>query len=93
MPRRPRVRLDGLPLHIAQRGHNREPCFFAEEDYQSYRHWFGEALVKCQCNLHAYVLMTNHTVYFGSANRLADRDVIADAKSHCILPKHHAILV
>jgi hypothetical protein len=28
MPRRPRVRLDGIPLHIVQRGHNREPCFF-----------------------------------------------------------------
>ena len=29
MPRRPRVHLDGVPLHIVQRGHNREPCFFA----------------------------------------------------------------
>jgi hypothetical protein len=33
MPRRTRVHLDGVPLHIVQRGHNREPCFFAEEDY------------------------------------------------------------
>ena len=29
MPRRPRIQLDGVPLHIVQRGHNREPCFFA----------------------------------------------------------------
>jgi hypothetical protein len=33
MPRRPRLHLDGVLLHIVQRGHNREPCFFGEEDY------------------------------------------------------------
>ena len=43
-----------------QCGHNREPCFFGEEDYQAYLHWLGEALVKEQCALHAYALMTNH---------------------------------
>ena len=60
MPRRPRVHLDGVPLHIVQRGHNKEPCFFAEEDYASYLHWLGEALSEAECKLHAYVLMTNH---------------------------------
>ena len=60
MPRRSRVHLDGIPLHIVQRGHNREPCFFAEEDYYAYLHWLGEALKKEHCALHAYVLMTNH---------------------------------
>jgi putative transposase len=60
MPRRPRIHLDGVPLHIVQRGHNRQPCFFAEDDYFSYLHWLGEALDENQCKLHAYVLMTNH---------------------------------
>ncbi len=60
MPRRPRVHLDEVPLHIVQRGHNREPCFFAEDDYYSYLHWLGEALTEAECALHAYVLMTNH---------------------------------
>lgn len=60
MPRRPRIHLDGIPLHIVQRGHNREPCFFAEEDYSSYLQWLGEALAETECALHAYVLMTNH---------------------------------
>jgi putative transposase len=60
MPRRPRVHLPGLPLHIVQRGHNREPCFFAEDDYHAYRHWLGEALTSSGCLLHAYVQMTNH---------------------------------
>ena len=60
MPRRPRVHIDDVPLHIVQRGHNREPCFFAEEDYHTYLHWLNEALRKEQCALHAYALMTNH---------------------------------
>ena len=60
MPRRPRVHLDGAALHIVQRGHNRESCFFTEEDYHAYLHWLGEALTKEKCALHAYVLMTNH---------------------------------
>lgn len=60
MPRRPRFHVDGVPLHIVQRGHNREPCFFCEEDYQAYLHWLGEALIKERCALHAFALMTNH---------------------------------
>jgi len=60
MPRRPRIHLAGIPLHIVQRGHNRDACFFTEADYQSYLHWLGEALKATGCQLHAYVLMTNH---------------------------------
>lgn len=60
MPRRPRVHLDDVPLHIVQRGHNREPCFYSEDDYHSYLHWLGKALAETGCALHAYVLMTNH---------------------------------
>ncbi len=60
MPRRPRVHLDDVPLHIVQRGHNREPCFFSEADYRVYLHWLGAALRDARCALHAYALMTNH---------------------------------
>ena len=60
MPRRARIHLAGVPLHIVQRGHNRDACFFAEDDYLAYRHWWGEALKASACSLHAYVLMTNH---------------------------------
>ena len=60
MPRRPRILLADHPLHIVQRGINREPCFFADEDYQCYLHWLEEAARDCRCAIHAYVLMTNH---------------------------------
>jgi len=60
MPRRARIHLDGVPLHIVQRGHNREPCFLTDDDYGRYLHWLEEALGEFECALHAYVLMTNH---------------------------------
>jgi putative transposase len=43
-----------------QRGHNRQPCFFADADYVAYLEWLGEAARHTGCQLHAYALMTNH---------------------------------
>ena len=43
MPRRPRIKLAGLPQHVVQRGINRESCLFAEEDYHFYLHWLEKA--------------------------------------------------
>jgi putative transposase len=60
MPRRPRIKLAEIPQHLVQRGVNREPCFFADEDYQCYLHWLFEAAADWHCLVHAYVLMTNH---------------------------------
>jgi putative transposase len=60
MPRRARFHIDGLPLHIVQRGHNRAACFFDDQDRLAYLGWLREALTHARCRLHAYVLMTNH---------------------------------
>lgn len=60
MPRRPRIHVDGVPLHIVQRGHNRQPCFFAVADYLAYLEWLGNAARHTGCQIHAYALMTNH---------------------------------
>ncbi len=60
MPCRPRIRLAGLPQHVVQRGINREPCFFADEDYFCYLHWLEKAAGDWGCANHAYTLMTNH---------------------------------
>ena len=60
MPRRPRIQLAETPLHIVQRGINREPCFFAQEDYHCYLHWLEKPAHDWGCAIHAYVLMTNH---------------------------------
>ncbi|MEW5789800.1 MAG: transposase [Pseudomonadota bacterium] len=60
MPRRARVALPNIPLHIIQRGNNRQVCFFAEEDYRVYLDWLRDHAGKTGCRVHAYVLMTNH---------------------------------
>lgn len=60
MPRRARLTLPNIPLHIIQRGNNRQACFFADEDYHSYLEWLTEYANQTGCRVHAYVLMTNH---------------------------------
>jgi len=60
MSRLPRLVLVGQPHHVIIRGNNREPIFIADEDYQFYLDKLHDACVKHQCDLHAYVLMTNH---------------------------------
>ena len=60
MPRRPRLELPGVPLHITHRGVNRAATFLDAEDFTHYRHCLGDALAEQGVALHAYVLMTNH---------------------------------
>ena len=50
----------GLPLHVVQRGINRQQCFFSESDYAVYLKFLAEFSVRFGCSLHAYCLMTNH---------------------------------
>jgi len=60
MPRRARLSIPGIPWHIIQRGNNRSACFFTDEDYPLYLHHLKEQADKHGCEIHAYVLMTNH---------------------------------
>jgi putative transposase len=60
MERLGRYFLGGQPLHVIQRGNNRQPIFFSDGDYRLYRDWLGQAAVKAGVVVHAYVLMTNH---------------------------------
>jgi REP element-mobilizing transposase RayT len=78
MPRRQRVHLDDVPLHIVQRGHNREPCFFGDEDCFTYVHWLGEALTETGGQLHAYALMTNHVHLLVIPHRVATKEWAAN---------------
>jgi len=60
MARRARYFLADQPLHVIQRGNNRQPVFFAEADYARYRDWLAVAAAEYGCAIHGYVLMTNH---------------------------------
>src|SRR4051812_11593046 len=60
MPRPPRVVLSGHTLHLIQRGNDRQPCFLDDEDRARYLAMLLYASQRAHCDIHAYVLMTNH---------------------------------
>jgi putative transposase len=60
MARLGRYFLGGQPLHVIQRGNNRQAIFFEAADYGLYRDWLGQAAARYGVGIHAYVLMTNH---------------------------------
>jgi putative transposase len=60
MPRKPRFYQPDLPVHAFQRGHNKAPVFFNDEDYLVYLRYLKESAEASGCLIHAYVLMTNH---------------------------------
>src|SRR3990167_1355401 len=60
MPRRPRFDLPGVPQHVIQRGVDRQPAFFCDDDCRFYLDCLGEYARKRDIALHAYCLMTNH---------------------------------
>src|SRR6266480_4532996 len=60
MPRRARIMLAGVPVHVIQRGNNRGPCFVNDEDRNFYLFHLARGLGRFGCELHGYCLMTNH---------------------------------
>lgn len=60
MPRRARLTLPTVPMHITWRGNNRQACFFSNDDRYFYLAWLQEYASKTGCQVRAYVLMTGH---------------------------------
>jgi putative transposase len=59
MPRKPRFYLPGYPVHIVQRGHNKNNVFFEPEDYKVYLDWLQEGSEWYEVPIHAYALLPN----------------------------------
>ena len=60
MPRKPRFFVADIPYHIIQRGNNRNPIFFSDEDYLFFLEVLREAKTKHPCLIYSYCLMANH---------------------------------
>jgi putative transposase len=60
MPRKTRFFLPEVPVHVVQRGNNRQPVFFDDADCGVYLNGLAEEAVGHGCVIHAYVLMVNH---------------------------------
>ena len=64
MPRTRRFVIPDLSLHVVQRGHDGDDCFFEEADYVAYLDYLGTFAARFGCSVHAYCLMTNHVHLF-----------------------------
>lgn len=69
MPRQPRFFAPDVPLHVIQRGNNRQAIFRAPEDRLRFLHLFRQAIRRHGVSIHAYVLMTNHVHFLLTPSR------------------------
>ena len=60
MPRTSRAVAVGYPHHVTQRGNNRQPVFFDDQDRLTYLDTFQRYSVKYHLDVWAYCLMPNH---------------------------------
>ncbi len=60
MARLPRYNIKNEPQHIIQQGHDGQPVFFEDQDYQYFHDCLDAAAYNYQLNVHAYVLMPDH---------------------------------
>lgn len=60
MPRRRRYCPVDYPVHVIQRGNNRQTLFTSDADVAAYAHWLGEGALRFQVDVHGWVFMTNH---------------------------------
>ncbi|MDX1516297.1 MAG: transposase [Woeseiaceae bacterium] len=60
VPRYPRIFVPEIPLHIVQRGHDRQPVFVERRDFEYYLANLREMKDELSVRLLAYCLMTNH---------------------------------
>jgi putative transposase len=85
MARRPRLVLPAVPLHIIQRGNNRGPCFVCEADYLVYLTLIHQYAADAACEVHAYVLMTNHVhLLMSSADETAPSALMRRLGQHYV---------
>lgn len=86
MPRKPRFFLPNVPVHMIIRGNSRQAIFAESDDYFAYRNWLREAGEQYKCNIHAYVMMTNHVHILLSAEETASISKLSQAVGRRYVP-------
>lgn len=69
MARLPRIALLGQPQHVILRGNNRQEIFCTDADYRFFLEKLQATCDAHACDIHAYVLMTNHVHLLIAAQR------------------------
>lgn len=60
MPRQPRIEYEGALYHVLSRGDRREDIVLDDDDRQHFVQTLGAACAKCDWQVHAWVLLSNH---------------------------------
>jgi putative transposase len=60
MPGHPRFCPAGIPVHVIQRGNNRQTLFTSDKDIAAYANWLKQGASKYGVEIHGWVFMTNH---------------------------------
>jgi putative transposase len=60
MPRRARFCPAGFPVHLIQRGNNRQAIFTSDADLAAYAHWLADGAERFEVAIHGWAFMTNH---------------------------------
>ena len=60
MPGRARFCPAGYPIHVIQRGNNRQAIFTSDADIAAYAHWLAEGADRFSVAVHGWAFMTNH---------------------------------
>ena len=60
MARLNRITPCGIPVHVIQRGNNRQVVFADDSDFKAYLDWLQQYAEKYSVDVHAWCLMTNH---------------------------------
>ncbi len=95
MPRLACPERPGVALHLIQRGRAGAACFFGARDGHAYLRWLRAFAARCECAVHAYVLMSNHVHLLVTPSRAAAasqlmREVAARYARHLAEERGHA---
>ena len=90
MRRKTRMYLRDIPVHVVQRGNNRDACFFCEDEYRSFLDGLREGQGRFGVALHAYVLMTNHVHLLMTS---CDTAGISRLMQHLGLGRHYVLYI
>lgn len=78
--------MPNVPVHMIIRGNNRQPVFAEAEDYLMYRDCMKEGSHVNDCQIYAYVLMTNHIHILLSADKPSNISKFSQAVGRKYVP-------
>ena len=86
MPRKPRFYLPNYPVHIVQRGHNKNNVFFENEDYKAYLEWLQEGSEWYEVLIHAYALLPNEIHILATPSDKESASRMMQYQGRCYVP-------